>query len=269
MCGIQSPSFLLADESLADIACRSVHLGYTAPTGTVFYNEITVEKSAPGTYFMVCGWNTGYFGIQELGDSKKVVLFSVWDNAQGDDPAKIPAEKRVRLLHQDKSVRVGRFGGEGTGGQSFLDLDWKADETYRMAVTATPRDDRTEYAGYLYQNDQQRWLHLVTFSTITGGKPLDGYYSFVEDFRRDGASAKIARKARFGNGWVRDQKNQWQPIIQARFTADGNPAKNIDAGLIDKRFFLATGGDTSNQNCKLNETMELTSPPKDFMEFLK
>src|SRR5262249_46367966 len=50
-----------ADEKLKGIACRSVHLGYPAPEGTAFYNEVTVEASAPGTYFMVCGWSKGYF----------------------------------------------------------------------------------------------------------------------------------------------------------------------------------------------------------------
>ena len=68
-----------ADESLKDIACRSVHLGYPTPEGVAFYNEMTVEQSADGTYFMACGWGKGYFGIQELASGKKLVLFSVWD----------------------------------------------------------------------------------------------------------------------------------------------------------------------------------------------
>ena len=108
-----------ADERLKGIACRSVHLGYPAPTGTAFYNEVAVEQSAPGTYFIVCGWSKGYFGIQELANGKKLLLFSVWDPAAGNDPAKVAPEKRVKLLHNDPQVRVKRFGNEGTGGQSF------------------------------------------------------------------------------------------------------------------------------------------------------
>src|SRR6476646_550571 len=104
-----------ADEKLKGIACRSVHLGYPAPEGTAFSNEVTVESSAPGTYFMGCGWSTRYFGIQELGNGKKVVLFSVWDPAAGEAPRKVPEEKRVNLLHKGEGVRVGRFGNEGTG----------------------------------------------------------------------------------------------------------------------------------------------------------
>ena len=43
-------------------AARSVHLGYSGFEGDLFYNECVVEKSVVGSYFMVCGWDTGYFG---------------------------------------------------------------------------------------------------------------------------------------------------------------------------------------------------------------
>src|SRR5438445_10095979 len=78
---------LNADERLEGIACRSVHLAYTGGEGVAFYNEVTVEQSAPGTYFCACGWNKGYFGIQELGNGKKVVIFSIWDSNQNDPKA--------------------------------------------------------------------------------------------------------------------------------------------------------------------------------------
>src|SRR5262249_16348225 len=140
-----------ADEKLKGIACRSVHLNYPAAEGTAFYNEVKVEKSADGTYFCVCGFNKGYFGIQQKGDGKKVVIFSVWDRAAGEDPKKVPEEKRVKLHHKGEGVRVGRFGNEGTGGQSFYDYDWKTGETYRFLVTAkADGTDRTAYSGYFY-----------------------------------------------------------------------------------------------------------------------
>jgi hypothetical protein len=34
--------------------------------GDVFYNELTVERSTPGSYFMACGFTGGYLGIQDL-----------------------------------------------------------------------------------------------------------------------------------------------------------------------------------------------------------
>ena len=90
----------------------------------MFYNELTVEKSVPGSYFMACGFNHGYFGLQELGNGKKLAIFSIWDPGKQDDPKAVAEEQRVKLIHQDEKVRVGRFGGEGTGGQSFYDFEW-------------------------------------------------------------------------------------------------------------------------------------------------
>ena len=257
-----------ADERLAGIACRSVHLSYPAPVGAAFYNEVAVEKSADGTYFMVCGWSKGYFGLQELGDGRKVVLFSVWDPAAGDDPKKVSPEKRVKLLHKDAAVRVKRFGNEGTGGQSFFDFDWKVGTTYRLMVTAKPDgDDRTAYTGWFFMPEKREWKKLVTFSTLTpAGEQLRGLYSFIEDFRRNRVSATKVRRATFGNGWVKGMDGEWRALAKARFTADSNPALTIDAGATGERFFLATGGETANANTKLRELITVTrtdKPPSD------
>jgi len=253
--GLTWTGLLWADESLKGIACRSVHLGYPAPVGNAFYNEVQVEQSAEGTYFMVCGWSKGYFGIQELSKGKKIVLFSVWDPASGDDPASVPMEKRVRILHKHPDVRVGRFGNEGTGGQAFYNLDWKEKETYRFLVTAkADGPGRTAYSGHLFDPDKKKWLHLVTFSTLTGkGEMLRGYYSFVEDFRRNRVSATQTRRANFGPGWVRAESGSWQALSRARFTGDANPVVNIDAGKSGDRYFLATGGNLENRTTRLNE----------------
>jgi hypothetical protein len=245
------------DEKLKGIACRSVHLGYPAPTSVAFYNEVTVEQTAPGTYFMVCGWSKGYFGIQELGNGKKLALFSVWDPGSQDDPKLVKDEDRVKLLHQGEGVRVGRFGNEGTGGQSFFDLDWKVGETYRFLVTARAVDKRSEYAGYLFLPEKKEWKHLVTFSTPTGGTLLKGCYSFVEDFKRDKVSTTKTRRAQFGNAWIQTEEGQWQAVTRAKFTADANPVTNIDAGIAKDRFFLSTGGEIENTTVKLWQSMDL------------
>jgi hypothetical protein len=257
----------LADEKLAGRACRSVHLQFPGPRGVAFYNEVTIDESAPGTYFCVCGFNHGYFGLQELGNGKKLALFSVWDPGKQDDPRAVAEEQRVKLLHRDEKVRVGRFGGEGTGGQSFYDVDWKPGETYRFLVRARVATPRTEFEGWFFHNEEKTWKHLVTFSTLTKGDLLSGYYSFVEDFKRDGASARLARRARFGHGWIKDQAGDWKPLTTARFTADNNPATNIDAGVAGDRYFLATGGKTMNVGVQLGKQLDCKpnerAPPGD------
>ena len=263
-----------ADEKLKGIACRSVHLGYPAAEGVAFYNEATVEKSSDGTYFMAAGWSKGYFGIQELASVKKLILFSVWDPTAGDDPKKVDETKRVKMLHKDDAVRVQRFGGEGTGGQSFFDYDWKAGATYRFLVTAKRDGDaRTAYSGYFYVPEKKEWKHLVTFSTLANGTLLKGYYSFIEDFRRNKISSTKERRASYGNGWVKLANGDWVPLDKARFTADTNPVLNIDAGAAAGRFFLATGGDIENKTTKLGGTIvrddgkSAGKPPADLPKF--
>jgi hypothetical protein len=256
-----------ADERLEGIACRSVHLSYSGPAATAFHNAVTVDRSAPGTYFMVCGWSKGYFGMQELADGKKVVLFSVWDPGDQNNPAEVADDERVKLLYNDPDVRVRRFGGEGTGGQSFFDFDWQIGQPYRFLVTAKAESNRSIYTGSLFDAESKTWRQLVTFSTPSRGELLEGCYSFIEDFRRNRVSATQRREARFGDGWLRTIDGKWQPVVKARFTADGNPVLNINAGAKPPHFFLATGGDSKNDDAKLRAFIELPAavrkPPED------
>lgn len=250
------------DERLEGIACRSVHLQYRAPSGTAFYNEVIIDKSAEGTYFCVCGFKQGYYGLQETRGGRKLLIFSVWDPGKQNDPNTVVEEQRVKLLYCDEAVRVGRFGNEGTGGQSFFDYDWKPGEKYRFLVTVSVNDQRTEFTSWFFVPEEKSWKKLATFSTITGGKRLSGYYSFVEDFRRNRISTQDARQARFGNGAVRDEQGIWQSLTEARFTADSNPVLNINAGQQDAMFFLATGGKTMNDATPLKALVELVNDAK-------
>jgi hypothetical protein len=250
-------------------AARSVHLAWQAPDAVLFSLEMTVEQSTAGSFFMACGWNTGYFGIQDLDSEKKVALFSVWDPAKGDDPNAVKPEERVEVLFEGVGVRIKRFGGEGTGGQCMMDLPWKVGQTYRFAVRAEVRAEKTAYAGYLFMPKEKQWKHLVTFRTRTGGSPLRGLHSFIEDFRRDGKSVQDVRRARFGNGWVQATTGEWKALEKARFTASGaawEARDNIGAGVAGSEFFLATGGDTK-QTVALRSWVEAkprsAKPPED------
>lgn len=255
--GLISLSSLVADEKLKGIACRSVHLQWRAPASEVFFNEVEVKESARGTYFSVCGWNQGYYGIQELGNGKKLLIFSVWDSHE-NDPNAVPEEQRVKLVRKHELTRIGRFGGEGSGGQSFLDFDWKNGEKYQFAVSSKRNGNRMEYSGLFFHPEKKSWIEMVCFSTITKDEKLHGYYSFVEDFRRNRESAKQPRIAKFGPAFTKSENGDWALIKKATFTADSNPVLNIDAGLQDESaFFLATGGEIENKKTKLGESMEV------------
>jgi hypothetical protein len=247
-----------ADDSKSPRAARSVHWSWPAPDGEIFYNTMVVDESVPGSYFMACGWNTGYFGIQELADRKKVIIFSVWDPTKGDDPNAVNSEERVECLYNDPAMRIRRFGGEGTGGQCMGDFDWKIGQTNRFLVRAIPDGTKTAYSGFVYDVAKKEWRKLVTFRTRTGGLALKGFYSFVEDFRRDRKSAEQTRKARFTDGWVKTVKGEWVPLNRARFSASSaewEARDTINAGLEQNWFFLQTGGATS-QTLELKTVLE-------------
>jgi uncharacterized protein DUF3472 len=245
---MQLPGSLFGSSAPAPKAARSVHLRFQAPAAELFYNEVTVRESQNGTYFCVCGFEHGYFGIQQLGSAKeKVAIFSVWDPGRQDDPNSVAEARRVAVLYHDSAVEVRRFGGEGTGAQSFFRCAWKLNETYRFAVRAAVEGDETAYAAYFYLNDRKQWKHLATFRTQTGGDALQGYYSFVEDFRRDGRSPHESRRALFSNGWVQTREGDWVSLKQAIFTADPTPLENINAGVMPNGFLLETGGSVRNK----------------------
>lgn len=226
-------------------AARSVHLFYPAPEAVLFYNEVMVEQSQTGSYFMACGFSHGYFGIQQRANDR-VVIFSVWDPGDQNNPDAVEQDRRVQVLYAGENVDIARFGGEGTGARSLFEYDWKENQRYRFCVSAQTEGDRTIYAAYFFMEQTGRWKHLATYSTITGGAFLKGFYSFVEDFRRDVKSAREIRRAQFGNGWVKTVAGDWVSLTRARFTADSNPLQNIDAGVITNGFFLQTGGPTQN-----------------------
>jgi hypothetical protein len=228
-------------------AARSVHLFYPSPEASVFYNEVCVQESQAKSYFTACGFSTGYFGIQELSNHEKIVIFSVWEPGNHMAADRVPVNQRVEPLAKGDGVTVTRFGGEGTGGKSMMKYPWKVGETYKFMVTARATgDNRTIYDGYFFLNDKQRWHHMATFRTITKNQLLTGLYSFVEDFRRDGVSVTQTRRALFRNGWVKTKNGQWSQLTKAVFTADNTKLNNINAGVETNVFFLATGGNIKN-----------------------
>lgn len=242
-------------DELVKRQCRSVHLSYQHPAATAAYIEVIPERSAVGTYFCALGFRMGYFGIQELVDGSHIALFSVWD-AQDQEKlsAGSSANERVSLIEKGEAVTVRRFGGEGTGEQSLLSVDWKMGEAVAFLLQARATTQHTRFTAHLYQPAQQRWLLMATFETVAKNLEIQGLYSFIEDFQRDGVSAQRARRARFIHGGIRVD-DQWQALSLARFTADVTPSVYIDAGMVDQGFYLMTGGETRQLNTKLGQLL--------------
>ena len=249
-------------EELAKRQARSVHLWYPQAQDSAWvYMEVEAQESSPGTYFCALGFKKGYMGMQELADGKKVVIFSVWEPDHGEVADSVPEDQRAKLLAKGDGVRTARFGGEGTGGQSFFDYDWQIGETMRFLVSAEPVGDHaTVFTGRFYDNKREEWQLMTQFRTITDGIRFRGVYSFVEDFRRNYESAKARRNAHYNNGWAWSVDGEATALTQSRFTADKNPALSIDAGSLAGGFFLATGGDTQMKTTQLNDPLSRAQP---------
>jgi len=254
-------------------AARSVHLGYPGVEGVLFYNEMVIEQSVNGSYFMACGWNDGYFGLQQLSsETNNVAIFSVWDRSKGNNPNEVNPEDRVETLFAGEGVRIKRFGGEGTGGQCMMPFSWRIGATNRFAVEAGAEEQKTSYTAWLFDPDTAAWKRLATFRTRTSRKLLRGYYSFVEDFRRNGRSAEQTRSARFGPAWIRGTNSQWTALKQARFTASNakwEAKDTINAEVVAGQFQLLTGGNTV-QHFDLGKTLSIEAEwQQPSLQFLK
>lgn len=185
----------------------------------------------------------------------------MWDPTRGNDPNAIKPEDRVEVLYQAPFVAIKRFGGEGTGGQCRWKYNWQIGQTNRFLIGARVDGLKTAYTAWF--GEAGVWHKLATFRTQTSGRPLSGYYSFIEDFRRDGSSVREIRRARFGNGWIKSTAGDWLPLARARFTASNatwESKDNIDAGFESGGLYLATGG-AIHMTRELRSELELPAPP--------
>ena len=231
----------------------SVHLGYQVPAGTNLtdaYCEVTVPEGQDpiGSFFMAIGFGQGYCGIQVNSPTERRVLFSVWSPFSTDDPAAIPSGDRVETLATGTGVKVGQFGGEGSGGQSFLVVPWQAGTTYRFLVRVTPDGHgSTVYAAWFSAvgtGPDSEWRLIARFRRPRTDTHLTGFHSFLENFAD--TTGHLGRRAVYSNQWVRDTAGGWHPITAARLTGDatagGGHRLDYAGGIEGEGFFLRNCG---------------------------
>ena len=155
-------------ELLAKRQCRSVHINQQGhpSQASALYNVVKAKTSVPGTYFCAMNFDDGYIGFQEQSNGKKVIIFSIWDPvAHGDNPNDVPEEERTKLVKLGKDARSGRFGGEGTGGQSFVDYPWAIGENMRFLVCVKKMGKFKEISGYYFNNKSRSWDLISKWKT--------------------------------------------------------------------------------------------------------
>jgi len=110
-------------------------------------------------------------------------------------------------------------------------------------VTAKPEGTHTDYSGFWYHPEKQKWMLIDSFRAPQVGKYLRGLYSFSENFNVN--NGQLQRKALYGPQWLRLSNDQWQEQLVATFSHDGTgKANRLDRfmGLEKGRFFLSQGG---------------------------
>jgi len=226
----------------------SVHLSYENPKNVnveAFYCEATAVLDPLYTYYMVCGWNRGYFGMQVNGPTERRIIFSVWDaGGESKSREKVGTDDRATLIAKGEGVQSGDFGNEGTGGHSHLVYNWKTGSTQRFLVTAKVTDPtHTIYTGYWFHPDQKKWMIISSWKAPKTGTWLSGLYSFSENF--GGQNGYLQRKCLYGNQWVRTDKGDWIEVTHASFSHDGTGKEDrLDRymGVENGKFFLSQGG---------------------------
>lgn len=229
----------------------SVHIWWSAPANsevqrqgiTWFYNEITVTETARSTYYMTNGFTGGYMGIQDR--YPKWVLFSIWDKTSTDDNPNASPDDLVKVLAKGEGVTVRRFGGEGTGGQSYLAYDWKVGNKYQLMVNVQPdaqESDKAVFTGWFRVPELNVWRLLASFQVrpSTASKKLQNIYSFLEDWSGNGHR----RQGLWGPAWIKTDGRPWVQATRGSGSTTEPDANNRNVFLSPDRrqLGMTTGG---------------------------
>ena len=228
----------------------SVHLRYEVPRGRKLryaYTEVTVPcgQDPIGSFFMANGFSEGYFGFQVNGPKERRVLFSVWSPFKTNNPRDIPKDQRITALASGSRVHVGKFGNEGSGGQSYLVYPWKAGRCYRFLTEVKPDGKgNTTYTSWFGDKTAGEWQLIASFRRPRTNTNLRGFHSFLESFSV--VHGYIGRRALYGNVWVRDVDGQWHECTRARFSVDptggGRHRLDFTGGAKGGHFYLRNCG---------------------------
>lgn len=231
----------------------SVHWNFVIPEKmknqvAYFYNELYVPKGndVVGSYFEADGFSFGYFGMQVNSPTERRVLFSVWSPYDTNKPGEIPEDQKIKLIKKGKDVHGGEFGGEGSGGQSRLEYNWKPDTHYAFLLKAEPDSihKTTTFTAYFKDLASKNWLLIASFQRPQTNTSLKNLYAFLENFSPE--MGNIPRRGYYTNQWVRSFSGEWMPVTQAIFTTDatGNAGIRLDytGGVDDGDFYLENCG---------------------------
>lgn len=256
------------------LAAPSIHMNMNAPIGNMeyFYNEVTVPAGYDPLYcyYMTSGNGQGYAGIQTNSATERRFLFSVWAAIEESDPTALKTKynpKLVRVCNQPAyrpGINYAVFGGEGTGGQSYLNVRWETGKTYKVLLRIRPHPDQVKFPNStLYKawfHNGTEWIFMcewrrqevqpgdkgVTTATVKGPYWYTGASHFVEDF--NGQMGHLPHMAYFSNHWFITDKGEYVEPTGYVFTGDQAQGRaDVAGGIVAEgafanSIFLKSGG---------------------------
>ena len=263
------------------LSSPSVHLGSWrstkpgAPRGHYYdwcYQEVMMPKvsDVQGTYVMSLGVLAGYMGIQmsgydKNGESLHGVIFSMWDDGSTDKDPNLPMNLRANVVDHNEKVVASRFGNEGTGMKTYMHgHNWECDtfvqfitncrpERYRYKVMENGKEvyriqDNTLVSAWFNAQDGKGWQYMATLRIPNRNKPMESWYSFLENY--NAPSGQALRKGFYRNGYGHAKNTKkWYHFNSVKFGhTDGGDkvgARNdYSQGASDEipgAFFMQTG----------------------------
>ena len=222
-------------------AANAQHLWWKPkPTGkpaTCIYGEVEVLATSQFIYYCGCNWwpgkpAGGYTGIQDPGEGRHNMIFSIWDTSPTLHP---------RVTEADAKTVFSRFGGEGTGAHTHLDYHWDLGKTYRYY--ATKEQDSTQANTltklYFYDDHSHKWIHEATISNPNDGNISvttfgGGLNAFLENWM--GKDKELPKLALY-RLWMGNSPKELENVTDG--TGDGN------WGVLNDTFYLAEGDDSA------------------------
>lgn len=235
----------------------SVHLAFSSSEETTrsydwIYEEILVPEGADplATYYMSLGFFRGYMGIQTNSDTERRVLFSVWDSKDAENDKTIGVDDFVSLVDKGGETTVNSFGGEGTGGQSYVKTAaWKTGKPVRFLMNVRKDKASSVVISAWYAVDKGEWKYVASWRAPKESRMFDGFYSFIENYGY--TNGQLRREAYYYNAWgCENETGKWVNFDKVRFShTDGSDGQRVDyeqgvSADYPDRFYMSSGGYT-------------------------
>lgn len=234
----------------------SVHLAFssTKPTNKQYswiYEQIEVVDDPLSTFYMALGFYRGYLGMQTNSKTERRVLFSVWDSKDSENDEDFDSSDAVTLVDRGAHTTTNGFGGEGTGGQSYVkSADWKTGETVSFIMNVFPQDDNSVVLTAWYKlQDEKDWNYIASWRAPKENRYFDGFHSFIENYGFSNGQKR--RMAEYFNAFAFEKDSgEWISMNKVSFShTDGKEGQRVDyeqgvSSLHKDRFYMASGGYT-------------------------